>query len=238
MERINKIAIKKSLTDDDFYMPLAEIKFYLGIQPFQYLDYINPFTNSLVDFFVKRTFTRHGDEKIKLCQDIADRLAMQYCAAVDLFAKLVPLFNRCIRENPKVQAEFPTFDEVMRFANRNGFRADNQMSLNFMCYRQGVELHIRSKTVESAKQQFLDYEEDGSVTEEYTQSAVQIICDQYHVLHVVQNCSDTRPDKPWVLLEELESGHNKTYYFDSLRDIVNLLPLPQHCQNFQETYHE
>jgi hypothetical protein len=238
MERINKIAIKKSLIDDDFYMPLADIKFYLGIQPFQYLDYVNPFTNSLVDFFVKRTFTRHGDEKIRLCQDIADRLAIEYSTAVDLFSKLVPLFNRYINDNPAVQADFPTYDEVMRLANRNGFIADDQIGLNFMVYRQGVEIHIRAKTVASAKLQFLEYEEDGSVSEEYTQQSVQTICDQYKVLHVERNLSGTRPTMPWVLLEELDSGHNKPYYFDSLRDIVNLLPLPQHYQNHQEPYHE
>jgi hypothetical protein len=238
VERINKIKIKRSSKDDGYYMPLADISFNIGSHPFHYLDYINPFTNGVADFIVTRTFTRHGDEKIKLCQDIADRLAIEYNVAVDLFSKLVPLLNRYVRENPAVQAEFPTFDEVMRLANQNGFSADNQMSLNFMCYRQNVEMHIRAKTVESAKLQFLEYEEDGSVSEEYTQQSVQTICDQYKVLHVERNLSGTRPTMPWVLLEELDSGHNKPYYFDSLRDIVNLLPLPQHYQNHQEPYHE
>jgi hypothetical protein len=238
MERINKIAIKKSLIDDDFYMPLADIKFYLGIQPFQYLDYVNPFTNSLVDFFVKRTFTRHGDEKIRLCQDIAERLAIDYSAAVNLFAKLVPLLNLFISENPAVQEVFPTYDEVMRLANQNGFKADDQIGLNFMCYRKNIEMHIRAKTVESAKQQFLEYEEDGSVSEEYTQQSVQHICNQYPGLRVVHNQSGSRPEKPWILLEKLTGPFEKPYYFDTLRDIAILLPLPHHYQNHEEPYHE
>lgn len=238
MVRINKIAMKRSIKDDSFYMPLADIRFYLDTQPFQYFDYINPFTNSLIDFFVRKTFTRHGDEKIRLCQDITERLAIEYSAAVNLFAKLVPSLNRFIRENQAIQAVFPTYDEVMRLANQNGFTSDNQMSLNFMCYRQNVEMHIRAKTIESAKLQFLEYEEDGSVSEEYTQQSVQTICDQYKVLHVELNLSGTRPTMPWVLLEELDSGHNKPYYFDTLRDIANFLPLPQHYQNHQEPYHE
>jgi hypothetical protein len=238
MERINKIVIKRSSKDDGYYMPLADISFNIESNPFQYLDYINPFTNSLIDFFVKRTFTRHGDEKIRLCQDIAERLAIEYSAAVNIFAKLVPLLNLFISENPAVQEVFPTYDEVMRLANQNGFKVDDQIGLNFICYRQNVELHIRAKTVESAKLQFLEYEEEGSVSEEYTQQGVQKICNQYPGLHVVQNLTGSRPEKPWILLEKIKGPFEKPYYFDTLRDIVNFLPLPQHYQNHQEPYHE
>jgi hypothetical protein len=238
MERIDNIKIKRSSIDDDFYMPLADISFNIGSHPFQYFDYINPFTNGVADFFVTRTFTRHGDEKIKLCQDIADRLAIELNVAVDLFSKLVSLLNRYVRENSAVQAEFPTFNEVMRLANQNGFSADNQISLNFMCYRQNVEMHIRAKTVESAKQQFLEYEKDRSVSEEYTQQSVQHICNQYPGLRVVHNKSGSRPEKPWILLEKLTGPFEKPYYFDTLRDIAILLPLPHHYQNHEEPYHE
>lgn len=238
MVRIDKITIKRSSLDDDFYMPIADISFNIGIHQFQYFDYINPFTNCVADFFVMRTCTRHGDEKIRLCQDIAERLVIDYSAAVNLFAKLVPLLNRFISENPAVQEAFPTYDEVMRLANQNGFKVDDQIGLNFMCYRKNVELHIRAKTVESAKLQFLEYEEEGSVSEEYTQQGVQKICNQYPGLHVVHNQTGSRPEKQWILLERLKGPFEKPYYFDTLRNIVNFLPLPQHYQNHQEPYYE
>lgn len=238
MSRISRISIKKCSKEDSYFMPLAEIGFYLDLHSFVYYDYINPYTNSVIEFIVTPSFNRNGDEKIMICQKIAERLGIQYNAATVLLTKSLPLFNSHIKENPDVQALFPRYDEIMRLANRNSFIPDNQISLNFMCYRQGVELHIRARTVESAKQQLLDYEEDGSVLEEYTKSSVQQICDQYRGLHLEENRTSNHPHKKWILYQELEGYHFKPYYFICLRDIVEALPLSHHNQYHEEPYYE
>jgi hypothetical protein len=238
MTRFSRISIQKSTIDDLFYMPLAEISFYLDTHFFVYQDYINPFTNGLIDFFVRQTFSRHGDEKIRLCQNIAERLALHYHQAVDIFNGIVPLINQYILENPSVQVEFPSYDAVMRLAYRNGFKPDNAMSLNFMSFRQGVELHIRAKTVASAMSQLLEYEEDGSVFEQHTLESVRKICNEYQGLRVAVNQTDRSPEKLWIMYEDLDGFHEKPHYFDCLRDIVNLLPLPKHCQYHEEPYYE
>ena len=236
--RISRISVKRSQKEDDFYMPLAEVSFYLDDHCFVYLDYINPFTNRLIDFFVRQTHSRQGDEKIRLCQSIAGLFKLHYHQAVDIYNGIIPVINQHIRDNQRMRPEFPDYDSVMRLAYQNGFKPDNTLSLNFIAVRQGVELHIRAKTVASAAAQLLEYEEDGTVFEQYTQNSVQKICNDYRGLRVEENRTGRRPEKHWILFEDLDGVHKRPYYFDCLRDIVNFLPLPHHYQFHEELYHE
>lgn len=236
--RISRISVKRSQKEDDFYMPLADVSFYLDDHCFVYLDYINPFTNRLIDFFVRQTHNRNGDEKIRLCQSIAGLFKLHYHQAVDIFNGIVPIINQYIHDNQRIQSEFPSYDAVMRLAYQNGFKPDNALSLNFMAYHQGVELHIRAKTIDSAMAQLLDYEADKDVLECYTKTSVQNICNEYPGLWVTENRTCRRPEKLWILFEDLDGFHEKPHYFDCLRDIVNILPLPKHFYYHEEPYYE
>ena len=236
--RISRISIKRSSAEDYFFMPLAEISFYIDVHFFLYHDYINPFTNSLIDFIVRKTYNRQGDEKIRLCHNFAERFNIHYHQAVDLFNGIVPVINQYIRENQRMRSDFPSYNAVMRLAYQNGFKPDNAMSLNFMAVRQGGESHIRAKTVDSAMQQLLDYEADGEVFEYYTKASVQKICSEYRGLRVAENRTGRRPEKSWILYEDLDGFHEKLHYFDCLRDIVKALPLPNQCQYHEEPYYE
>lgn len=236
--RISRISIKKCSIEDYFYMPLAEISFYLDTYFFEYHDYINPFTNGLIDFFVRQTYCRNGDEKVRLCQDIAGLFKIHYHQAVDIFNSIVPVINQYIRDNKRICSEFPSYDAVMRFAYQNGFKPDDAVSLNFMAVRQGVEWHIRAKTVSSVMDQLLEYEADGAVSEYYTKASVQKICREYPGLRLVENQTGRRPEKQWILYEDLDGFHEKPHYFDSLRDIVTILPLPKHFFCHEEPYYE
>lgn len=226
---LRNIRIKRIDNEDLFYMPAAQFQFSINAQEFSYIDYIDPFFNIITPFLIKRTTRTSGDTKKNLVLDIMNVFNVDLDEAKIIFKSTTLQLNSYISKHKELRAKFPTFSDLLIKMYQHDFIDQCEFNFNFIQTRTNVERHIRYKTIRDAMHQLDDYIANGETQEEYTFEYVKGECEEYDGLFLEHNNTEHNTgyykDKPYVVFLEAFEKRERTWFFDSLRDVIWALPL-------------
>lgn len=220
---ISNIKIIASNKEDNYFMPLADISIAINAVEFCYTDYIDPFINEICKFEIKKSQSRHGNDKSDILSKIQSDIDVDYKLATKLFNLALNKVNIFIKTTPKLKNDFPSYIDLMSLAQQNNFEEHCNVDFNFLYELPNAELHIRTKSVKEAMEKLMEFNSTGYADETYTPAYLQKILRDYYPGHYLSRHID---DECWIIYQPSRNGGYVMHRFKTLRDADRALPLP------------
>lgn len=227
---ISHISIKPSAIEDLYYMPLAEIRFNLNEHKFFYLDYIDPFANIICDGNVSKAAVRFGNNKRSLINNISDKFDIEFGQAAAIYFKVLMRLNDHLRSSEQARKNFPTFRQLMHLADKHHLTDSCSFRFGFIKEDNGIEKHITAQSVRAVIEKIEHLASTGDADEAYTEVSVSNACKQYYGVRLLRNSGQNSPQKPWIIHKQCPPQRPASYYFGTLKDARDALPLGNDIQ--------
>lgn len=222
---IHDISIKPSVIEDLYYMPLAEIRFSLNEHSFFYFDYIDPFANTVCSVNVPKGAVRFGNNKRSVINNISDKFDIEFGQAAAIYFKVIARLNDHLRSSEQARQDFPTFRQLMNLADKHHLTDSCAIRFGFIKDEDGFEKHISASSVKSTIEKVEQLAATDDADEEYTEASVRKACNDYHGVVLLRNTGPNSPQKPWILHKNCPPQRPASYYFGTLKDAQDALPL-------------
>jgi hypothetical protein len=228
------IAIKNishSQKQDKSKYYLIDIKLIINGKTFIHTDYLNPFTNQIVNDVISSCKDYEGNDRAELLNEFLIRFGITDNECLTLFSRFIDKLNFVIKQSDSIRKNFPPLLDLIIDAQGWGFDC-RKIDSHFHFIKtetDGFEQHIHTTSIRDVTQEIYNYRRTGATSEVYLFSDLQFSCRWIDDFYIQRNAIDNgwsiyyrgkMPHEPEI---ESEPGRYKSRSVKTLRELADAI---------------